>query len=217
MPEARAIRQQSDRDDLKQGQSHTREVRFGLPYDERGRARSVRGRPHETKGQGDSMAESVALALQANGADIQGENTQISLGRENTIECLYFEDNVRTARDRGTGMATGRRTYEPIIFRKRIDKSSPLLAKALCDNERIDGRFMFYRPAPEGDGTTQHFFTVVVGNGRIAFIKRVSPDTTDPASSLEAPFEEVGLVFDTITWTYEPDGVEHQDSWRENQ
>lgn len=47
-------------------------------------------------------------------------------------------------KDPETAAATGRRTYEPIVFRKRIDKSSPqghpaspLIAKALCDNQVI--------------------------------------------------------------------------------
>ena len=162
------------------------------------------------------MAETVHLYLKSNGSDIQGESTQTSLGRENTIECLYFEDSVRTAREKGTGMATGRRSYEPIVFRKRIDKSSPLLAKALCNNEVIEGTFKFFRPSPSGDGTTQHFFTVEIAEARVAHVKRVSPDTIDPASASEPPTEEIGLVFHTITWTYEDGGVQHTDNWREN-
>lgn len=162
------------------------------------------------------MAETVHLSLKANGTDIQGESSQTSLGRENTIECVYFEDAVRTAREKGSGMATGRRTYEPLTIRKRIDKSSPLLAKALCDNEKIEGTFKFFRPNPAGDGTTEQFFTVEIFDGRIASIKRIVPDTIDPASSSEPPLEEVAFVFHTIRWCYEPDGVEHQDSWREN-
>jgi type VI secretion system secreted protein Hcp len=161
------------------------------------------------------MAETVHLYLKANGSDIQGESTQTSLGRENSIECLYFEDSVRTAREKGTGMATGRRTYNPIIIRKRIDKSSPLLAKALCNNEVIEGTFKFFRPSPSGDGTTQQFFTVEIAEGRINSIKRVSPDTIDPASAQEPPTEEVGFVFHTITWTYEDGGIVHTDNWRE--
>ena len=163
------------------------------------------------------MAETVHLYLKSNGADIEGESTQTSLGRENSIECLYFLDNVRTAREKGSGLATGRRTYEPLIIRKRIDKSSPLLAKSLCNNEVVEGTFKFFRPAPSGDGTTEHFFTVEIGEGRIAHIKRVSPDTIDPASAAEPPTEEVGFVFHNITWTYESSGASHHDNWRENQ
>ena len=161
------------------------------------------------------MAETVHLFLKSNGSDVKGESTQTSLGREGSIECLYFEDSVRTAREKGTGMATGRRTYNPIIIRKRIDKSSPLLAKALCNNEIIEGSFKFFRPSPSGDGTTQQFFTVEIAEGRINSIKRVSPDTIDPASASEPPTEEIGFVFHTITWTYEDGGVVHTDNCRE--
>lgn len=163
------------------------------------------------------MAETVHLYLKANGADIQGESTQTSLGREGSIECLSFQDAVRTAREKGSGMATGRRTYEPMMLTKRIDKSSPLLAKALCNNEVIKGVFKFFRPNPTGDGTTQHFFTVEFDEGRVASIKRVSPDTIDPASALAPPLETVEFVFHNITWTYEDGGVSHHDNWRENQ
>lgn len=161
------------------------------------------------------MAETVHLFLKANGSDIAGESTQTSLGRENSIECLYVEDSVRTAREKGSGMATGRRTYGPIQIVKRIDKSSPLLARALCKNEVIEGVFKFFRPNPTGDGTTEQFFTMKIKQGRIASIKRVSPDTLDPASSLAPPTETVEFVFHTISWTYEDGGVEHEDSWKE--
>ncbi|NVB38324.1 type VI secretion system tube protein Hcp [Pseudenhygromyxa sp. WMMC2535] len=163
------------------------------------------------------MAETVHLYLKANGTDIQGESTQVSLGRGDSIECLYFEDSVRTAREKGSGMATGRRTFEPIVIRKRIDKSSPLLAKALCNNEVIEASFKFFRPSPSGDGTTEHFFTVEIGEGRLASIERVSPDTIDPASALEPPSERVAMVFHNVTWTYEATGASHHDNWRENQ
>ena len=119
------------------------------------------------------MAETVHLYLKSNGEDIQGESTQTSIGRETSIECLYFCDNVRTAREKGSSLATGRRTFEPIKFNKRIDKASPLLARSLCNNEVIEGVFKFFRPNPAGDGTTEHFFTIEFAEGRVASIKRV--------------------------------------------
>jgi type VI secretion system secreted protein Hcp len=114
-------------------------------------------------------------------------------------------------------MATGRRTFEPIEVRKRIDKSSPLLARGLCNNETVEGTFKFFRPAPSGDGTTEHFFTVEIAEGRLASIERVSPDTIDPASATAPPIELVKVVFHNITWTYESTGASHHDNWRDNQ
>lgn len=158
------------------------------------------------------MAETVHLYLKANGTDIKGESTQTSLGRADSIECLFFQDSVRTAREKGSGLATGRRTYEPVEIIKRIDKSSPLLAKALCNNEKIDGIFKFFRPN-EDTGETEHFFTVEIEKGRLAGIKRVSPNVIDPAAGAEPPTETVTFVFHSITWTYENGGVMHRDSW----
>src|SRR5688572_11856288 len=100
------------------------------------------------------MAETVHLYLNCNGAPVKGGSTQKSLGRADSIECLSFIDSVRTAGEHGEAIGTGRRTYEPIKIRKRIDQSSPLLARALCTNEVAEGVFKFFRPNPKGDGTT---------------------------------------------------------------
>jgi type VI secretion system secreted protein Hcp len=162
------------------------------------------------------MAETVHLFLKANGTDIQGDSTQTSQGRENSIECLFLESGVTTAREAGNAMATGRRQHHPMLIRKRIDKSSPLISKALCNNEVIEGQFKWYRPNPTGDGTTEQFFTIKITKGRIASQRLWSPDTLVPASSTEPPLEEVTFVFHSIEWTYTNGGVTHQDTWDAN-
>ncbi len=162
------------------------------------------------------MAETVHLFLKANGAAINGESSQTSLGRENSIECYYFEQHCRTARDAASGQATGRRQYEPVMIRKSMDKATPLLWKALVNNEVIDGTFKFFRPNPTGDGTTEQFFTVEIKQGRIANIKDFVPNTIQPASSTEPPLEEVSFVFGSIVWTYTNGGITHNDSWSGN-
>ncbi len=162
------------------------------------------------------MAETVHLYLKANGADIKGDSAQTSLSRADSIECVYFESAVRTAREAGSGMATGRRSYEPIIVRKRIDKATPLIYKALVQNEAIDGIFKFFRPNPTGDGTTEQFYTVEIKKGRVASFKAVSPNCIDPASATDPPLEEIGFTFHTISWTYTNGGITHEDTWSEN-
>jgi len=99
------------------------------------------------------------------------------------------------------------------MIRKRIDKSTPLLAKSLCRNEVIEGTFKFFRPNPTGDGTTEQFFTVVVKQGRINSQKLVNPDVIVPATATEPPLEEVSFVFHTIEWTYTNGGISHEDTW----
>ena len=43
--------------------------------------------------------------------------------------------DVKAPRDVATGQASGRRQYQPLIIRKRIDKASPLLAKAMAGKQ----------------------------------------------------------------------------------
>ena len=110
-------------------------------------------------------------------------------------------------------MATGRRQYTPLLIRKRIDKSSPLIAKALTQNTVIEGKFKFFRPNPNGDGTTEQFYTIEIKRGRVASHKQYVPDTIVPATSTEPPLEEITFVFHTISWTYTNGGVVHEDTW----
>ena len=162
------------------------------------------------------MAETVHLYLKANGSEIKGDSTQTSLGREGSIECVYYEQAVKTAREAGSGMATGRRQYEPLLIRKRIDKSSPLLCKALVENQVIEAKFKFFRPNPTGDGTTEQFYTVAFKQGRISSQKQIVPDTMVPATSTDPALEEITFVFHTIAWTYTNGGVTHEDTWDQN-
>jgi len=160
------------------------------------------------------MAETVHLVLKANGNIIQGESTQHDRGRDKTIECLVFRDSVRTARELGSRAAVGRRVHEPIEILKRIDSSSPLLAKALCQNEKVEGTFKFFRPSPNGDGTTEQFFSVDIFDARIDAIERHSPNAIDPAASKAPPLETVRFVYGKIRWVYEPSGAEYVDDWK---
>jgi type VI secretion system secreted protein Hcp len=138
------------------------------------------------------------------------------LGQQDSIECIFYEQVVNTAREAATGMATGRRTYEPLKIIKRIDKATPLIAKALCRNEVIEGKFLFFRPNPTGDGTTQQFYTVEIAKGRVAHQKQYVPDTTVGETVAEHPFEEVAFTFHTIKWTFTDGGVSHEDVWSQN-
>jgi type VI secretion system secreted protein Hcp len=165
------------------------------------------------------MAESVALKLKIAGNDVAGETTIVSSGgedRTDTIECVYFEQSTNTPRDPSAGRSSvGARQHHPIKIRKRIDKSSPLLMQALCRNERCDGEFSFFRPNPEGDGTTQFFYKVAIEQARITSVKLWLPDTLEQANSHEPPLEEVEFTFNRITWTCVSGSTEASDDWQQ--
>lgn len=162
------------------------------------------------------MAETIHLYLKSNGQVILGESTQHSLQRRDSIECLHLTHEVSTPREGLHGLASGRRVYAPLKIRKRIDKSSPLLFKALVENQNIEASFKFFRPSPDGNGQSEQFYTISICDARIERIVQVSDDTQNFSPPYLAPTEEVYFVFHTITCTFMPNGVTHEDSWINN-
>ena len=161
------------------------------------------------------MAQTVHLILKIEGNDVEGESTISSMDREGTIECNSFEDSVESPREARTGLMTGRRQYSPVVISKRIDKSTPLLFKALAMNEKVDeAEFRFYRPSPGGSGAEEHFQTIKLEGAHISSITRVSKDSIMGGENSPPMMERVEFVFETITVTYEIGGATHQDSWK---
>jgi type VI secretion system secreted protein Hcp len=91
-----------------------------------------------------------------------------------------------------------------------------LIAKALVENQVIDGVFKFFRPNPTGDGTTEMFYTVEIKQGRVASLEQENPDVFLPAEATLPALEKVSFVFHTIMWTYTNGGVSHEDTWSGN-
>jgi type VI secretion system secreted protein Hcp len=157
-------------------------------------------------------AHDVFLQLEANGVQIQGESDH--KGHEHQIECVYFTSGVETVRlVSGTGMASGRRTHGPIVVRKRVDRATPLIAKALVQNEVVDAHFEFFRATPEG--AEEHFFTIEIAHGRVATQTTYSADNVAlPGHEGVSPFmEQVHFVYQRIKWSSPPGAIEFEDSW----
>ncbi len=158
------------------------------------------------------MADNISLTLSANGTNIPGDSLVTSLERANTLEVLSLEQNVSRAFDRATLLATGRRVYAPIRFTKRLDRATPLLRKALINNEVIEGNFRWFRPSPAADGSTQHFMTLSFTQGRITKCVLRLPDTLGADTATLPALEEIEMTAGTWTWTWVPGSIEFQDT-----
>jgi type VI secretion system secreted protein Hcp len=156
------------------------------------------------------MAHNLYLELTVNGVRVEGEPAAPPLGRENDIECVFFESSVALALAAGSTVATGRRRHGPIVIRKRIDKSTPLLTKALTDTALVTAVFRLFRP--DAQGQSEHFYTVEIREARIASVKQVNPETFNPTTSDFPEIEEVSFIFEHIFWKYENPPVESEDT-----
>ncbi len=158
--------------------------------------------------------QTVHLHLQIEGRNIQGESPILSMDRAGTIEVLTYSDGGNRYRSGDLEDGTfilAELAHEPIVFTKPIDKTSPLLWKALDRNEPVSGEFRFYRPDPGGTGAEQHFYTVRIEDAHVASITAISRDRHDLLGEQFYPvYEEVAFVYLTITRTYEIGGATYQ-------
>ena len=139
---------------------------------------------------------SIHLQLTANGADVHGScNVQ---GKEDSIVVVGLGHTVE--REALSQTSYGTPIHRPIILTKYIDKSSPLIAKALFNNETIEAYLRFYRtPAAGGE---EHYYTIHLQMAKIVKIQSAFPN-----------LEQVSIAYGGITWTWEPDGIEFTDTW----
>jgi type VI protein secretion system component Hcp len=83
-------------------------------------------------------AQTLTMVIEVDGKPVESEIVVLQ-GLPESTTAERADEPSATAGDPSTGMATGHRTHAPVIFRKRLDKSSPLIAKA----------FRTGRPIPE--------------------------------------------------------------------
>ncbi|MDD9934030.1 MAG: type VI secretion system tube protein TssD [Myxococcales bacterium] len=157
------------------------------------------------------MAQPVYLNLVISGEEVFGESPVTTLEREHSIECSSFElaiaagvDTSRTGRTRG-----------PVRIKKRIDRSTAILIRALCRNEEVKtAEFRFFRPKTDTAAEEEHFYTVLLENARVTSVKQLSEDHLSAGPEAPPMMEEVELMYESISWTYEIGGYSHTDTVR---
>jgi type VI secretion system secreted protein Hcp len=144
-------------------------------------------------GGGKVIASSFAVLL--SGSSTQGT-------RLDGIEVLSWSHGVSAPREAGSGLATGRRQYQPLIIRKRIDKASPLLYRALGQTETFPSLKIAINEPGATKGPT---LTITLTNAQVTEI------VTGDVDGDGAPDEQVSFVFEKIEWS--ANGVTYQDTW----
>ena len=144
--------------------------------------------------------------------DIKGSVTQ--KGREGSISVQYLQSKITSPRDPASGLPTGKRQHEPLVFRKTVDKSTPLLLNAITNNENItEAHFKFWKPGINGVET--QYFTIDLTNASLASSDLYHPDTYDTGAGGSAPgeLEEWSFTYQKIRWTWVDGGITSEDDW----
>jgi type VI secretion system secreted protein Hcp len=157
-----------------------------------------------------ALAEPDAfMRIKGKSGDIKGGATQ--KGREGMIVVHALEQNVVMPVDASSGMAAGRRVHKPIVITKNVDKSSAPLHLALSRDEVLsEVTIQFFEVGR--DGMERNHYTIVLKNARITGLRHVMPDNNKPDLARLPAYEELTLVYESITWTWHDGGLTATDA-----
>ncbi len=145
----------------------------------------------------------IALKLQIDGADIEGDSPVTSLDREDTIVVYGFCHEVSSGGIKGM--------HSNLVILKKIDKATLALYEAIFNGQPVDLELRFYRQTTGSSGAEEHYFTITLQNAQVVSIVQTSQESTETGSD-NAEYEEVAFAFQDITWVYEGSGATAQDT-----
>lgn len=127
--------------------------------------------------------------ISAGCASIESIGNKYQIGHEDEIFVLDLL-NTMTRRENVA--------LHPVQISKPIDKSTPLLAQAVNDNEKLECLFSIYRTAQNGGN--ELYFKMRLIKATISDIKLFFPDSVSH-NDLQ-PQESVSFKFTSITWEH---------------
>ena len=135
-------------------------------------------------------------------------------GREDSIMVIAFDHQVLSQLDSSSNNATGRPQHKALTITKEIDKTSPLLMKALVNNELIvEFELRFWQPSATGKEV--QFYTIQLVKASIVSIRQEMLNNRHPENVQHREREHVSFCYGKIIWTFEDGGITSESDWEE--
>jgi type VI secretion system Hcp family effector len=154
------------------------------------------------------MSHLTYLSLQGNKqglisagcSSIESIGNRYQVGHENEIQVLLLKHMMN--REQHVN-------HQPIEFIKPIDKSTPLIANAINDNELLQPRFNLYRTNQQG--FLENFFEIYLTDATIQQVVLCSPHSLNDPDGV--PFEKILLGYKSINWKHKSAGTIAYSIW----
>ena len=131
--------------------------------------------------------------------------------REGSIVVQAIQHSVKLPTDQ-RGLPNGRRVHMPITILKELDRTSPMLYQALSEGELLtEVTIDWYRI--DSAGMEELYYRQTLKNAQITAIEFVVEHEADIANSKTGHMEKVSLIYDSISWSHETDGIEFEDNF----
>lgn len=132
------------------------------------------------------------------------------LGREGSIEIKSLSHHLAIPTDRNTGKLTGTRIHTPILIQKEFDRTTPLLARAICKGITLrSAEIKMYRINEAGFEV--EYFNILLENVKVT---GVTP-SLHPGAVSGTHLENIELRYETIQWKYTDGNIIFKDGWNE--
>ncbi|EMV7406913.1 TPA: Hcp family type VI secretion system effector [Enterobacter soli] len=156
------------------------------------------------------MANPVYLTLNGDlqGLISAGCSSMASIG--NKAQIAHMDQIIVLGLSHGLSRAQNV-NHQTLVIAKPVDKSSPLLTKAITENECLTCDFEYYRT--NRFGINELYYKVKLINARIANIAHNVPHTI--TNSQGQPEESVTLTYESITQEHCTAGTSAYSLWEE--
>lgn len=146
--------------------------------------------------------------IDENGSPIAGGS--MVLGREGSIEVKSLSHHLTIPTDRNTGKLTGTRIHTPILIQKEFDRTTPLLARAICRGVTLkSAEIKMYRTNEAGFEV--EYFNMLLENVKVTgFTPGLHPGVASGTH-----LENIEMRYETIQWKYTDGNIIFKDGWNE--
>ncbi|MBG3131638.1 Hcp family type VI secretion system effector [Proteus mirabilis] len=108
---------------------------------------------------------------------------------------LNHEDKIQVISLNNGSFRTQNASYQPVIFTKPIDKSSPLLSTALDNNEVLEATFTFYRTSQHGQ--LEKYYEIKLTEVSLIEVSDIFPDSINDNESM--PYQRIQMKYTSIS------------------
>lgn len=159
------------------------------------------------------MAQSISVTFEGTKQGrFKGESMR--KGMEGKSEVIGYVSDLNSPRDPASGMATGKRTYQPIMLLKAAGAASPQILQACTTNETIKKVVIdFYKRDP--NGMDMVYYTITLENVNFSGFKQfVGPLDNERFNPEDRTlYDEIRMVFQKITVEEKTGMTMAQDDW----
>lgn len=109
-------------------------------------------------------------------------------GVDGEVAIESFSWGVTTPRDAASGQATGKRQYQPLIIRKRVDKATPLLFRVANETKQYIGTVTIVK---RGEGAASSYVATFQNVQISSFLHEGSSGT--PAETVHFTYQKIEM------------------------